>query len=254
MTEPTTGSDLAAIRTTAVREGDEWLLKGSKTFITNGHTGDFFVVATRTGERNGRALTLFGVEGDMNGLTRGAKLDKVGQPEAGTCELFFDDVRIPDCNLLGQVDRGFAATMERLPQERLSSAVTNIAHALGVLEDTVGYVKQRSASGKPIGSFQHNKFALARMKTELEAGRSFVDDGVMGHVRGELAPDRAAMAKLLSSDVQNRVIDGCVQLHGGYAYMKESSVARAWLDARVTRIWAGSNEIMQEVIGRSLGL
>ncbi|QNN52793.1 acyl-CoA dehydrogenase family protein [Nocardioides mesophilus] len=255
MTEPSGGSDLAALRTTAVRDGDDWILNGSKTFITNGYSADLVVVAARTSpEKKARGITLFAVETGMPGFTRGRKLDKVGQTESDTAELFFDDVRVPQANVLGEVDQGFIHMMERLPQERLGAAVSNIAHAAQILEETIDYAKERKAFGQPIGAFQHNKFLLAELVTKIEVSRAYVDQCVLAHTDGELTAVDAAKAKWWSAQVQNDVLDSCVQLYGGYGFMNEYRVARAWRDARVTKIWAGSNEIMKELIGRDLGL
>lgn len=255
MTEPSGGSDLAALKTSAVRDGDGWVLNGSKTFITNGGSADLIIVAAKTDPAKGpKGITLFGVEADMPGFTRGTKLDKVGQHEADTSELFFTNVRVPACHVIGEVDRGFIHMMERLPQERLGCAISNLAHARGVLEETIEYVKERNAFGQPIGAFQHNKFLVAELITALDVAQAFIDQCLTAHLTGELDAVDAAKAKWWSADVQNKVIDACVQLFGGYGYMKEYRVARAWMDARVTRIWAGSNEIMKEIIGRSAGL
>lgn len=255
MTEPSGGSDLAALRTTAVRDGDTWVLSGSKTFITNGYSADLVVVAARTTpEKKARGITLFGVEAGMEGFSRGRKLDKVGQTESDTAELFFDNVRVPDANVIGEVDQGFVHMMERLPQERLGAAVSNIAHAAQILQETIEYTKERKAFGQAVGSFQHNKFLLAELVTQVEVSQAYVDQAVLAHVAGELTAVDAAKAKWWSAQVQNDVLDACVQLHGGYGFMNEYRVARAWRDARVTKIWAGSNEIMKELIGRDLGL
>ncbi|MEH0553636.1 MULTISPECIES: acyl-CoA dehydrogenase family protein [Streptomyces] len=255
MTEPSAGSDLAALRTTAVRDGENWTLNGSKTFITNGFGADLVVVAARTSpEKGAKGITLFAVETDMPGFERGRKLDKVGQHEADTAELFFHDVRIPDANVIGEVDRGFIHMMERLPQERIGAAVLNLAHAAQILDETLEYVKERKAFGQSVGSFQYNKFRLAEMVTQIEVTQAFVDQCVAAHVTGRLSAVDAAKAKWWTAQVQNEVLDACVQLHGGYGYMNEYRVARAWQDARVTKIWAGSNEIMKELIGRDLGL
>jgi alkylation response protein AidB-like acyl-CoA dehydrogenase len=189
----------------------------------------------------------------MPGFDRGRKLDKVGQPEADTAELFFADVRVPAENVIGEVNRGFMHMMDMLPQERLNAAVSNLAHARHIFEETLEYAAQRKAFGERIGSFQHNKFILAEMATELDVTQAFLDSAVAAHTEGSLTDIDAAKAKWWTADVQNRVLDRCVQLHGGYGYMNEYRVARAWKDARVTRIWAGSNEIMKEMIGRSLG-
>jgi alkylation response protein AidB-like acyl-CoA dehydrogenase len=255
MTEPTGGSDLAALKTTAVRDHDAWVLNGSKTFITNGYSADLVVVAARTGEgKAARSITLFGVESSRAGFSRGRKLDKVGQDESDTAELFFDDVRVPQANVIGEVDRGFVHMMQRLPQERLGSAVSNVAHASQILTETLDYVKERKAFGQPIGSFQYSKFVLAELVTQVEVTQAYVDQAVLSHVAGTLSAVDAAKVKWWSADVQNKVLDTCVQLHGGYGFMNEYRVARAWRDARVTKIWAGTNEIMKELIGRDLGL
>jgi alkylation response protein AidB-like acyl-CoA dehydrogenase len=253
MTEPNAGSDLAALRTKAVREGDDWVLNGSKTFITNGIRADLVIVAARTGPER-KDVSLLVVEGGAAGFTRGRKLEKVGQPEADTGELFFEDVHLPAENLIGELNRGFAHMMDRLPQERLSASIANVAHAAGVFAETLSYVKDRRAFGRPVGSFQHNRFLIAELDTELDVAQAYIDRCVEAHIAGRLSPVEAAKAKWWSADVQNRVIDACVQLHGGYGYMTEYPVAQAWMDARVTKIWAGSNEIMKDVIGRSLGL
>ncbi len=255
MTEPSAGSDLAALRTTAVRDGDGWVLNGSKTFITNGYLADLVLVAAKTSpERGAKGVSLFAVEAGMPGFERGRKLDKVGQPEADTAELFFSDVAVPAENLVGELDRGFAHMMERLPQERLSVAIGSLHHAAPVLRETLAYVKERRAFGVPVGSFQANKHRLAELVTAVDAATAFVDTCLLLHSRGRLSPVDAAKAKWWAAQVQNDVLDACVQLHGGYGYMREYRVARAWMDARVSSIWAGSNEIMKEIIGRDLGL
>ncbi len=255
MTEPSGGSDLAALKTTAVRDGDDWILNGSKTFITNGYSADLVIVAARTDpSRGAKGITLFGVEAGMEGFTRGRKLDKVGQTESDTAELFFDNVRVPDALRIGDEGMGFIAMMERLVQERVGAAIANTAHASQILDETIEYVKQRHAFGQPVGSFQHNKFKVAELKTQIDVTQAFVDQCVLAHAAGELSAADAAKAKWWSAQVQNDVLDECVQLHGGYGYMNEYRVARAWRDARVTKIWAGSNEIMKELIGRDLGL
>ena len=255
MTEPGGGSDLAALRTTAVRDGDEWVINGSKTFITNGYQADLVIVATRTDPTKGaKGITLFMVEEGMEGFSRGRKLDKVGQEESDTAELFFENVRVSDEQRIGPEGMGFIAMMQRLPQERVGAAVSNVAHAKAILEETIVYVKERKAFGQPIGSFQHNKFKIAELVTAIEVAEAYVDDCVAAHAEGQLSAVDAAKAKWWSAQVQNDVLDECVQLHGGYGFMNEYRVARAWRDARVTKIWAGSNEIMKELIGRDLGL
>ena len=255
MTEASAGSDLAALRTTAKRAEGGWLLTGSKTFITNGYSADLVVVAARTSpEKKAHGISLFGVEATMPGFSRGRRLAKVGQPEADTAELFFEDVFVPDENVLGGIDQGFILMMQGLPQERLGAAVANLAHARQILTETIVYARGRSAFGAAIGSFQHNKFLLAELATKADVTQAFVDQCVLAHNRGELTPVDAAMAKWWTAQVQNDLLDHCLQLHGGYGYMNEYRVARAWRDARVTKIWAGSNEIMKELVGRSLGL
>ena len=254
MTEPSGGSDLAALKTTAVRDGDAWLLNGSKTFITNGYQADLVIVAARTDASKGaKGITLFMVERGMEGFVNGRKLDKVGLEESDTAELFFDNVRVPDENRLGEVGMGFIAMMQRLPQERIGSAIANTAHAKAILAETIQYAKDRKAFGQSIGAFQWNKFLLAELVTKIEVAEAYVDDCVLAHTKGELTAIDAAKAKWWTAQVQNDVLDACVQIHGGYGFMNEYRVARAWRDARVTKIWAGSNEIMKELIGRDLG-
>jgi alkylation response protein AidB-like acyl-CoA dehydrogenase len=255
MTEASGGSDLAALKTRAVRDGADWVLSGSKTFITNGASADLILVAARTSpDKGAKGITLFAVEAGMAGFERGRKLDKVGQAEADTSELFFDDVRVPAANVIGEVDHGFGYMMQRLVTERIGSAVNNIAHARQILEETLGYARERKAFGTPIGSFQANKFVLAELQTMAEVTQAFVDQCTMAAVEGTLTAVDAAKAKWWSAKVQNDILDACVQLWGGYGYMNEYRVARAWADARVSKIWAGSNEIMKELIGRELGL
>jgi long-chain-acyl-CoA dehydrogenase len=255
MTEASGGSDLAALKSSAVPDGTDWILNGSKTFITNGASADLVLVAARTSpDKGAKGITLFAVEADMAGFERGRKLDKVGQPEADTSELFFDDVRIPAANVIGEIDQGFGYMMQRLVAERIGSAVNNIAHARQILDETLAYVKERKAFGTPIGSFQANKFTLAELQTLAEVTQAFVDQCVMEAVHGKLTAVDAAKAKWWSAQAQNDILDACLQLWGGYGYMNEYRVARAWSDARASKIWAGSNEIMKELIGRDLGL
>ncbi len=254
MTEPSAGSDLAALKTTAVRDGDDYVLNGSKTFITNGYSADLVIVAARTSpEKKARGISLFGVEATKEGFSRGRKLDKVGQDESDTAELSFEDVRVSKDDLIGELDGGFIHMMQWLPQERLSAAITNLAHARQILAETIAYAHDRKAFGQSIGQFQHNKFLMAELVTKAEVTQAFVDQCVMAHTEGELTPIDAAKAKWWTAQVQNEILDHCVQLHGGYGFMNEYRVARAWRDARVTKIWAGSNEIMKELIGRDLG-
>ena len=255
MTEPSGGSDLAALKTSAKRADGGWVLNGSKTFITNGDLADLVIVAARTDPAKGaKGITLFVIEDGMVGFARGRKLDKVGQTESGTSELFFEDVLVPDANVLGEVDRGFIHMMERLAQERVGAGVSNIAHARQILDETIDYVKQRKAFGQAVGSFQYNKFLIAELVTKAEVTQAYVDNAIVAHDEDRLSAVDAAKVKWWSAEVQNEILDACVQLHGGYGYMNEYRVARAWRDARVTKIWAGSNEIMKELIGRDLGL
>ena len=255
MTEPSGGSDLAALKTSAKKTDGGWVVNGSKTFITNGDMADLVIVAARTDPAKGaKGITLFVIEEGMEGFARGRKLDKVGQSESGTSELFFEDVFVSADNVLGEVDRGFIHMMERLAQERVGAAVSNIAQATQILAETIDYVKQRKAFGRPVGSFQYNKFVIAELVTKAEVTQAYVDNAIVAHDEDRLTAVDAAKAKWWSAQVQNEILDACVQLHGGYGYMNEYRVARAWRDARVTKIWAGSNEIMKELIGRDLGL
>lgn len=255
MTEPGGGSDLASLKTVAQRENDQWVLNGSKTFITNGSTADLVIVAARTSNGGGaRGISLFAVESGTPGFEPGKPLSKIGQHEADTAELHLRDVRLTDDCLLGEVDHGFIYMMERLPQERLSAAVANLAHAKWIFDETLDYSKERTAFGKPIGSFQHNAFRMAEMRTKIEVSQAYVDRCVADHCSGELSGVDAAMAKWWTAEVQGEVLDWCVQMYGGYGFMQEYRVGRAWADARVTRIWAGSNEIMKLIISRDMGL
>ncbi|MGN6781500.1 MAG: acyl-CoA dehydrogenase family protein [Marmoricola sp.] len=255
MTEPSVGSDLANLKTTAVRDGDDWVINGSKTFITNGYSADLVVVAARTApEKKAKGISLFGVETAKPGFAVGRKLDKVGQDESDTAELSFTDLRVSNDDLVGPLDTGFISMMQFLPQERLNCAIANLAHARQILDETIEYAQQREAFGKPIGTFQHNQFLLADLVTRADVTQAFIDQCVVAHAAGKLTPVDAAKAKWWTSQVQNEILDHCVQLHGGYGYMNEYRVARAWRDARVTKIWAGSNEIMKMLIGRDLGL
>ncbi len=255
MTEPGGGSDLANLKTTAVKDGDGWILNGSKTFITNGGSADLVVVAARTSpEKKAKGISLFGVDTTLPGYSVGRVLDKVGQDESDTAELSFVNVRVSDADLIGPLDTGFISMMQFLPQERLGSAVTNLAHARQILEETIAYAKERQAFGQSIGSFQNTQFLLAELVTQAEVSQAYVDACVIAHAKGELTAVDAAKAKWWTSQVQSEILDHCVQVHGGYGYMNEYRVARAWRDARVTKIWAGSNEIMKMLIGRDLGL
>ena len=253
MTEPGMGSDLAALATTAVRDGDDYVVNGSKTFITNGINADLIITAVKTDPSSRhQGVSLLVVERGMAGFDRGRNLDKVGLHAQDTAELFFSDVAVPVTNRLGEDGQGFGYLMSNLGQERLSIAAAAIAAARRAVVWTVQYCKQRQAFGQPIGNFQNTRFALAQMQTEVEIGQAFIDQCVLALNAGELTGEDAAMAKWWCTELQGRVLDGCVQLHGGYGYMREYPIARAYLDARVTRIYGGTTEIMKEIIGRSL--
>jgi alkylation response protein AidB-like acyl-CoA dehydrogenase len=255
MTEPDTGSDLAAIRTTAERIGDYYILNGQKTFISNGIISDVVIVVAKTDPvLRHKGISLLVVERNMEGFKRGRNLNKVGLKAQDTAELSFEDVKVPVTNLLGEEGRGFYYLMRQLAQERLSVAVSAVAACETALDITLEYCKERTAFGQPIGSFQNSRFKLAEMKTEIEIARVFVDRCIEELNDGNLTPETAAMAKWWTSDLQKRVVDQCVQLHGGYGYMLEYPIARAYLDARVQSIYAGTNEIMKEIIGRSMGI
>jgi alkylation response protein AidB-like acyl-CoA dehydrogenase len=256
MTEPAAGSDLQGIRTAAHKDGDGWILTGSKTFITNGINSDLVIVVARTDPDapGSKGLSLLVVERDMAGFTRGRNLDKIGLKAQDTAELFFDEVRVPAENLLGVENRGFYHLMDSLPQERLSIAVGAVASAETVLARTREYVLGRTAFGRPVGSFQNTRFVLAELQTEATIARTFVDECVRQLATGELTAVDAAMAKWWTTDLQQKVADRCLQLHGGYGYMDEYPVSKAWRDSRVQSIYGGTNEIMKEIIGRSLGL
>ncbi|WP_169953231.1 acyl-CoA dehydrogenase family protein [Microbispora sp. H11081] len=255
MTEPGAGSDLQGIRTTAVREGDHYVVNGQKTFITNGINSDLVVVVTKTDPAAGaRGTSLLVVERGMEGFTRGRNLEKVGMHAQDTAELFFENVRVPVSNLLGgEEGQGFFQLMNNLPQERLSIAVAAVAAAETVLEQTIEYCRDRTAFGRSIGRFQNTRFLLAELSTEVEIARHYVDKCVRALNAGELTAVDAAKAKWWTTELQNKVVDRCVQLHGGYGYMLEYPVAKAWLDSRVQTIYGGTTEIMKEIIGRSFG-
>nr|WP_062337853.1 acyl-CoA dehydrogenase family protein [Herbidospora sakaeratensis] len=255
MTEPGAGSDLQGIRTTAEKDGDDYVLNGQKTFITNGINSDLVVVVAKTDPAAGaRGTTLFVVERGMPGFQRGRNLDKVGLKAQDTAELFFENVRVPAANRLGPDDgQGFFQLMGNLPQERLSIAVVAVAAAEAVLATTIDYCRDRQAFGRNLGSFQNTRFVLAELTTEVEIARLYVDTCVTALNAGTLTPVDAAKAKWWTTELQNKVIDRCLQLHGGYGYMTEYPVAKAWLDARVQTIYGGTTEIMKEIIGRSFG-
>ncbi|GAA3127835.1 MULTISPECIES: acyl-CoA dehydrogenase family protein [Nonomuraea] len=255
MSEPGAGSDLQGIRTTAARDGDHYVLNGQKTFITNGINADLVVVVAKTDpEAGARGITLVVVERGMEGFGRGRNLDKVGMKAQDTAELFFDNVRVPVANRLGPKDgEGFFQLMNNLPQERLSIAVAAVAAAEAVLEETIEYCRTRQAFGRSIGSFQNTRFVLAELATETEIARHYVDKCVVALNAGRLTAVDAAKAKWWTTELQTKVIDRCLQLHGGYGYMTEYPVAKAWLDSRVQTIYGGTTEIMKEIIGRSFG-
>jgi alkylation response protein AidB-like acyl-CoA dehydrogenase len=255
ITEPGAGSDVLGIRTTARRDGSGWILNGAKTFITNGSSADLIIVAAKSEQgKPSRSISLFVVETAVSPIGRGPSLEKVGQTEVETSELFFDDVYVQDANLLGEPGSGFGYMVERLAQERLSCAVASLGHARAALDETIEYVRHRSAFGQSIGAFQATRFRLAECHTMLDVATAWIDRCIEAHVQGELTPVDAAKAKLAATEVQNKVIDHCLQLHGGYGYMQEYRIARAWQDARVTRIFGGTSEVMREIIGRSLSL
>jgi alkylation response protein AidB-like acyl-CoA dehydrogenase len=253
MTEPGAGSDLRSMRTSARRDGDEWVLNGTKTFITNGIQADLVVVAARTDPDSGsHGFSLFVVERGASGFERGRKLRKIGLHGQDTAELTFTDVRVPAENLLGDEGKGLIHLMERLPRERLSIAVTGVAGARAALGWTIDYTTNRTAFGRPIADFQNSHFALAEMLTEIEVTQAYVDDAVSRLNRGELSAVDAAKAKWWATEMHKRVVDRCVQLHGGYGYMEEYPIARAYADTRITTIYGGTTEIMKLIIGRDL--
>ncbi|WP_444928803.1 acyl-CoA dehydrogenase family protein [Microbulbifer sp. SSSA002] len=253
MSEPGAGSDLQGVRSSAIRHGDHYLLNGSKTFITNGQQADLIVVVAKTAPHEGASgVSLLLVEADSPGVKRGSNLEKIGMKAQDTSELFFNDVRVPAENLLGAEGQGFVYLMQELPQERLSVAIYAIANAEAALQWTIDYVRERKAFGKPISAFQNTQFKLAELDSELTALRVFVDRCLELHYKKELDVPTAAKAKLLCTDFQCKLLDECVQLHGGYGYMWEYPVARAWADSRVARIFAGTNEIMKLIISREL--
>jgi alkylation response protein AidB-like acyl-CoA dehydrogenase len=253
MTEPGAGSDLKAIRTTARRAGDEWILNGQKTFISSGIMSDVVVVAARTDPEGGSgAFSLFVVERDTPGFERGRQLEKIGLPAQDTSELFFNDARVPAANLLGDVGRGLPYLMSHLPRERLGVSAKAMATTRAIFDLTVDYCRQRTAFGKPLTGNQHVRFELAEMDTEIDIAQAYVDQSVRAFNAGDLTPVDAAKGKWFVSELQKRVIDRCLQLHGGYGYMAEYPVARAYLDTRVQTIYGGTTEIMKEIIGRDI--
>jgi alkylation response protein AidB-like acyl-CoA dehydrogenase len=255
MTEPGIGSDLASMSTSAKRDNGHYVLNGSKTFITNGINADLVITAVKTDpSQRHKGISLVIVERDTPGFDRGRNLEKLGMHAQDTAELFFDDALVPANNLLGDEGKGFTYLVSNLAQERLSIAISAVASARAALDWTLEYVKERQAFGQPVGSFQNSRFALAEMKTEVELATVFVDKAVMDLNAGELSVEDAAMAKWWCTELQGRVVDRCVQLHGGYGYMLEYPIAKAYADARITRIYGGTTEIMKEIVGRSLGV
>lgn len=253
MTEPDTGSDLAAIRTKAEDKGDHYLLNGSKTFISNGIIGDLFVVAAKTGEKRGQ-IGLFVVTADMKGFSRGRHLKKMGLPVQDTAEIRFDDVRVPKENLLGDPGQGFAYMAECLAVERTMSAISSLSHAQAAFDVTLDFVKERRAFDRPIGAFQNTRFVMADLRTRLDSAQAYLDQCVVLANDDKLTPEDAAAAKLICSEVQGDVVDAGLQFHGGAGYMDEYEISHMFRDARIARIYAGTSEIMKEIIGRGLGL
>jgi len=254
MTEPGIGSDLASMSTTAVRDGDMYILNGSKTFITNGILSDLVIVACKTDPTQRHSgMSLVVVEAKMEGFERGRNLDKLGMHSQDTAELFFTDVRVPVANRIGEEGQGFKLLVKNLPQERLSIAMAGVAHARAILNWTVEYCNERTAFGQKIGSFQNSRFKLAEMHTEITIAEGFIDKSVLALNDGTLTAEEAAMSKWWCTELQKKVADTCVQLHGGYGYMNEYAVGRAFTDARVTSIYGGTTEIMKEIIGKSMG-
>lgn len=255
MSEPEAGSDLQGIKTSAVPADGGFVLNGQKTFISNGQLCDLVIVVARTDPDAGyEGISLLVVERDMAGFQRGQNLDKMGMHAQDTSELFFNDVFVPEANLLGTPGGGFIALMQNLPRERMSIGVMALAGAEGVFTETLNYCKERQAFGRPIGKFQHSRFTLAEMATELAVARAFTDRAIVEHSDAELTTQEASMVKWWNTDLCNRICDRCVQLHGGYGYMREYPVARAWADSRAQSIFGGTNEIQKEIIGRGLGL
>ncbi|GAB2886240.1 acyl-CoA dehydrogenase family protein [Nocardioides pacificus] len=255
MTEPGAGSDLQGIRTTAIDKGDHYVVNGSKTFISNGIMADLVIVVARTDPDAGhKGISLLVLERGMEGFERGRNLDKMGLKAQDTAELFFDDVVVPKENLLGEEGSGFISLMMNLPQERLSIAVMAAAACQNLLDMSLTYVKERKAFGRSIGNFQHNRFVLAEMATETRIAQVFVDDCITKHMRGEADATLASMAKWWTTELQKKIVDQAVQLHGGYGYMMEYPVARAYVDSRIQTIYGGTTEIQKEIIGRSMGI
>ena len=254
MTEPNTGSDLSGITTSAVRDGDDYVVNGAKTFISNGQMADMVITVVRTSDDPHKGLSLLLVDADTPGFARGRNLDKVGMKAQDTSELFFDDCRVPASQLLGEEGMGFLYLVGNLPQERLSIACTAVSAAEAIFEETHAYITSRKAFGRNVGSFQNSRFVMAELRTRIELGRVFMDRCLDLHNAGELSIEHAAMAKWWTTEMQVNAIDRCLQLHGGYGYMTEYPVARAYVDSRVQTIYGGTTEIMKEIIGRGMGL
>jgi len=257
MTEPGTGSDLAAIATTATRDGDDWVINGSKTFISNGQLCDLVLVAAKTDpdpKNAHRGISMFVVEAGRKGFVKGKKLHKMGMASQDTSELFFEDCRVPAANLVGAEGAGFMMMMQKLQQERLCVAIGAVAGMEQVLKETIAYTQERKAFGKPISKFQNTAFRLVECATKVEIARTFVDKVVAEHVKGKHLVKECSMAKFWTTDTAQEVIDTCLQFFGGYGYMLEYPVTRAFMDARVQRIYAGTNEIMKVIIAKQMGL
>ena len=254
MTEPGTGSDLQAIQTSAVKKGDNYILKGQKTYISCGQLCDFVIVAAKTdpNAKGSRGISLLIVDKDMPGFVRGRKLDKIGQHSADTSELFFDDVRVPTSQLLGEENRGFVQLMKLLPQERLSQAITGQAGAQRAFDEALNFTKDRNAFGQRVFDFQNTRFTLADIAAKLQVGWAHLDWAIARHIQGALTTNEASSAKLWHTEMQWDAVDACLQLHGGAGYMNEYTIARMWRDARVQRIYGGTSEILKEIIGRAL--
>lgn len=256
MSEPGAGSDLARLKTSARRDGDDYILNGTKTFISNGLLADLVVVACRTdpdAEKPHKGISLLVVETGMPGFSRGRKLDKIGQKSADTAELIFDNVRVPASNLIGEENRGFYHLMRNLPAERLGIAIHAVAQSRRAMDLTTQYARDRQAFGQPIGTFQVNRHALAQIRTEVDVMQTYVDRCIMAVNSGDLTADEAAGAKWWTTETQWRIIDRCLQMHGGYGYINEYEIARLWRDSRVQRIYGGTNEIMLDIVGKGMG-
>ncbi|MDD2736784.1 MAG: acyl-CoA dehydrogenase family protein [Desulfuromonadaceae bacterium] len=256
MTEPDTGSDLAGMRTHAERDGDDYVINGAKTFITNGIHADLVIVACRTDKdaKGTKGLSLICVERDTPGFTKGKKLEKMGLCASDTAELFFDDCRVPVANLLGEENRGFYYLMEYLQQERLMCSLQSLAMAEKMLELTLAYTKERKQFGKPICSFQHNAFKIVEMMTDIKLGRAFIDNLILKHMRNENVVDEVSMAKAWTGEMANKMAYQCVQLHGGYGFMDEYPISRYYRDVRPFSIFAGTTEIMKQIVAKNMGL